>query len=176
MPSYPSGFRFCPFCGLPLSRPAGVDLAQTCRSCAGVLYHGSKPGVGVAVVRSDGQAVLLIRRRWPPYRGCWGLPGGFAAFGEQPTAAAIREVREETGLEIRPGRLLLMRIEPYPRRQGIDRLLSHYYLAAVVGGREQPGDEVEAMAWFEWAALPSRLAGRHLVAVLAEARGLSSGS
>jgi NADH pyrophosphatase NudC (nudix superfamily) len=49
MPSYPSAFRFCPFCGQPLPRPSGADLAQTCRSCAGVLYHGSKPGVGVVV-------------------------------------------------------------------------------------------------------------------------------
>jgi 8-oxo-dGTP pyrophosphatase MutT (NUDIX family) len=45
-------------------------------------------------------AVLLIRRRWPPYRGRWGAPGGFVAFGETPEAAAIRKVRVETGLEL----------------------------------------------------------------------------
>jgi 8-oxo-dGTP diphosphatase len=170
MPSYPSAFRFCPFCGHPLGPPTGVDLAQVCQTCDGRLFHGSKPGVGVVIVRSDGNAVLLIRRRWPPYRGRWGLPGGFVVFGELPSAAAVREVREETSLEVRPERLLLMRIETYPRPQGADRLLSLYYLAEVVGGCERAGDEVEALGWFEWDALPSRLAGRYLAGILDAAR------
>jgi 8-oxo-dGTP pyrophosphatase MutT (NUDIX family) len=77
-----------------------VDVAQTCESCRALLYHSAKPGVGVALVRPDDDAVLLIPRRWPPHRGRWGVPVRFVAFGETPEAAAIREVREETGLEL----------------------------------------------------------------------------
>jgi ADP-ribose pyrophosphatase YjhB (NUDIX family) len=124
----------------------------------------------VVLVRPGDDSVLLIRRRWPPYRGQWGLPGGFVTYGETPEAAAIREVREETGLEIRTQRLLGTRIENYRRPQGVDRLLSLYYIGQIVGGREQPGDEVMALAWFGWDALPRRLAGPHL-AVLLSSRG-----
>src|SRR5258708_11010780 len=100
MPSFPCAFRFCPFCAGPLGPPRGVDVTQTCESCRALLYHSAKPGVGVVLVRPDDDAVLLIRRRWPPYRRKWGVPGGFVAFVETPEAAAIREVREETGLEL----------------------------------------------------------------------------
>jgi 8-oxo-dGTP diphosphatase len=124
--------------------------------------------------RPDDDAVLLIRRRWPPYRGRWGLPGGFIAYGETPEDAAVREVREETGLEIRIRRLIGTWIEDYRRPQGIDRLLSLYYIGQIVGGREQPGDEATALAWFERDALPRRLAGPHLAVLQASRAALDS--
>ena len=61
-------------------------------------------GVGV-VVWKDGQ-VLLIRRGKSPMRGRWSLPGGRQELGETVREAAVREVREETGLEVRLGELL----------------------------------------------------------------------
>lgn len=44
--------------------------------------------------------ILLLRRNKPPYRGFWSLPGGKMHFGESVTAAALREGREETGLDL----------------------------------------------------------------------------
>ncbi len=167
MPSFPSAFRFCPFCGGSLGQPRGIDVAQTCAACDTTLYHSSKPAVGVVLVRPGDNAVLLIRRRWAPYRGQWGLPGGFVTYGETPEAAAIREVREETGLEIRTQRLVETRIENYRRPQGVDRLLSLYYIGQIVGGQEQAGDDATALAWFGWDALPRRLAGPHLAVLRA---------
>lgn len=61
-------------------------------------------GVGV-VVWKDGR-VLLIRRGKPPMRGRWSLPGGRQELGETVRETAVREVREETGVEIRLGALL----------------------------------------------------------------------
>jgi 8-oxo-dGTP diphosphatase len=55
-------------------------------------------GVGVVVVR-DG-SVLLIRRGQPPNQGQWSIPGGRQEWGETVREAALREVREETGLEV----------------------------------------------------------------------------
>ena len=56
-------------------------------------------GVGVWVFNTDGQ-VLLGRRLSKHGRGTWGLPGGKMEFGETPTITAVREVKEETGLDI----------------------------------------------------------------------------
>ncbi|HQE72151.1 MAG TPA: NUDIX hydrolase, partial [Methanothrix soehngenii] len=44
--------------------------------------------------------IVLIRRNNPPYQGCYALPGGFVEIGETVEEAAIREAREETGLDI----------------------------------------------------------------------------
>ena len=55
------------------------------------------PCVGVVCLR--GEEVLLIRRGKPPRQGEWSLPGGRIEPGERATEAALRELREETGVE-----------------------------------------------------------------------------
>jgi len=60
------------------------------------------PCVG-AVVRDDAGRLLLIRRGHEPSRGLWSLPGGRVEPGESLEAAVVREVREETGLDVRVG-------------------------------------------------------------------------
>ncbi|MYJ71973.1 MAG: NUDIX hydrolase [Rhodospirillaceae bacterium] len=72
---------------------AGTTLAQ-------------RPIVGVGVVVWKDGNVLLIRRGKSPMRGRWSLPGGRQELGETVREAAVREVREETGLEIRLCELL----------------------------------------------------------------------
>ncbi len=64
------------------------------------------PVVGVGVVVWKGGRVLLIRRGKSPMRGRWSLPGGRQELGETVRETAMREVREETGVEIRLGALL----------------------------------------------------------------------
>ncbi len=67
-------------------------------------------GVGVTgIVRSaDGQVLLLRHRLWPDDTQ-WGFPSGFAARGERLQDTVVREVREETGLTVRVGRLAELR-------------------------------------------------------------------
>lgn len=55
------------------------------------------PAVGVVCLRGD--EVLLIRRGTPPRQGEWSLPGGRIEAGERAADAALRELREETGVE-----------------------------------------------------------------------------
>lgn len=63
--------------------------------------------VGVTgVVRNDaGQVLLLKHRMWPPEKP-WGFPTGYATRGEEFPLTIVREVKEETGLEVKPGRLV----------------------------------------------------------------------
>ncbi|MGB6457449.1 MAG: NUDIX domain-containing protein [Streptosporangiaceae bacterium] len=63
------------------------------------------PCVG-AVIRDEAGRLLMILRGHEPGRGLWSIPGGRIEPGETPEAAVVREVREETGLDVRCGPLL----------------------------------------------------------------------
>ncbi len=84
-------------------------------------------GIGVCgIVRArDGRVLLLRHRLWPP-EGQWGFPCGFARRGEQFGDTIVREVREETGLTVTPGRLLEVR--------GGDRYRVEVYYEAALNG------------------------------------------
>ncbi|HVG37472.1 MAG TPA: NUDIX hydrolase [Thermoplasmata archaeon] len=85
------------------------------------------PAVGAIVFR-DG-AVLLVKRGAEPNHGRWSLPGGSLETGETVEAAAVRETREETTVEVRPLRVLDVR-DFIERKDG--RVRWHYVLIDVL--------------------------------------------
>jgi ADP-ribose pyrophosphatase YjhB (NUDIX family) len=105
-------------------------------------------GVGAIVVRDS--RVLLVRRGNEPLKGHWTLPGGMLEVGETLTAGVVREVREETGLDVEPIELieLLDRIH----REG-GRVRYHYviadYLCRVTGGKLRAASDAAAVRWVE---------------------------
>lgn len=62
--------------------------------------------VGGVVVDDAGEHVVLIQRGQPPLQGTWSIPGGVVEVGETLDAAVVREVREETGLDVTVGPLI----------------------------------------------------------------------
>lgn len=102
-----------------------------------------------AVVVGNGK-VLLIRRGKPPRPGQWSLPGGGQELGESYIEAAIREVREETGLAIEV--LGLIDVVDSITRDESGRIRFHYLLADVVarpvGGTLQAGGDASEARWF----------------------------
>jgi 8-oxo-dGTP diphosphatase len=91
------------------------------------LVHGKFICGITGVIRTDDGRVLLLRHRlWPQDRQ-WGCPTGYANKGERHEDTIIREVREETGLTVKPGRLLTV-------RSGFKYRIEVYYEALLVGG------------------------------------------
>ena len=101
-----------------------------------------------ALIR-QGEQILLVQRKRPPFAGCWSLPGGSVELGETVEEALIREVREETGLEVRVSRLLGyadgIQRDPEGRVQYHHVIL--YFEAHVTGGRLQAADDAAQVAW-----------------------------
>lgn len=100
--------------------------------------YPSHPVVGVGVLVKRGDRVLLGRRRCPPGRGKWSIPGGLVELGETVQEAALREVYEETGLRIRLDRLL--GVVDYIERDGEGRVRFHYVLVDYLAHAEEPGE------------------------------------
>ena len=100
---------------------------------------GPIPGVGAVILERG--ALLLVQRGRGPGQGLWAVPGGKVRFGETLRQAVIREVMEETGLEIEPGEVVWVGDSLGPG----DPPAWHYTLvdfaARVVGGDATAGDD-----------------------------------
>ena len=137
--------RFCPWCGAPLE---AQGRAQRCTACRRWHHRDPKVGVGVAV-RDDQQRLLLVRRAVMPGKGLWALPAGYVDAEEDPRAAAARECREETGLEVEIGVLLGVHTST---GGGASFFLS--FAATVVGGRLAAADDALDAGFFAVDDLP----------------------
>ena len=100
-------YRFCPVCGggLNLKRLKRDEPERLwCKGCDFVFYLDPKL-VACTVVWMNG-GVVLLRRAIEPQRGKWVIPGGYVDRGEVVEEAAIRETREECGIEVKIDELL----------------------------------------------------------------------
>ena len=111
--------------------------------------YPDRPYVGVGVVVLRGDEVLLVQRGKPPKAGSWSIPGGAQHLGETVAEAALREVREETGLEVRLGNRL--GVVDSIQRDEAGRVVFHYTLvdfaAHWMAGEAVAGDDAADVAW-----------------------------
>lgn len=118
-----------------------------------------------AVIRDDQGQLLLVKRGHEPGAGLWSLPGGRIEPGETDAEALIREMREETGLEVNPGPLL----GAVQRPSGKGAVINiRDYAATVIGGTLTPGDDAADARWVSVADLGSLAVTEGLIETLAD--------
>jgi ADP-ribose pyrophosphatase YjhB (NUDIX family)/GNAT superfamily N-acetyltransferase len=138
-----------------------------CPDCGFVLYQNPVPGAGVLVEMEGG--VVLIRRGHEPHQGSWALPSGFIEADESTEEAAVRECKEETGLDVEL--VELFGVDSFPEGP-IQSGIIVFYRARPVGGVLRPGDDAAETAIFQPDALPADVAFRTHRTVLARWAGL----
>ena len=147
-------WRCCPRCGGPLGRRMRGGLARpACAACGFVFF--ANPGVGAAVVIRNAAGRVLLAQRGPRQFGAgrWCFPCGYVEWGEDVRTAAMRETREEAGVDVVLGDVLQVttnRHEPEKPTLGV------WFAARLADPAAVPvaGDDAVAVAWFDLAALP----------------------
>lgn len=146
--------NYCPRCAHPLTDEFLFGrVRRVCPDCGFIFFRDPKVAAGV-LVEQEGK-VLLVQRAVDPKQGWWCIPSGFVEYGESPEEAAIRECKEETGLDVHlTGLLDVYRYESDFRGSGILII----YQAEVTGGELRPGDDASEACFFGPDQLPLEIA------------------
>jgi 8-oxo-dGTP diphosphatase len=121
------------------------------------------PCVGAVVFDAQGR-LLMIQRGHDPGAGLWSIPGGRIEPGETDEQALVRELLEETNLQVKVGRFV-----GRVRREGLGAIIDiRDYAATVTGGTLRPGDDAADARWVEAAELARLEVTEGLIEALTE--------
>jgi ADP-ribose pyrophosphatase YjhB (NUDIX family) len=146
-------FNYCPNCTAPLAeRDFSGKLKLACPRCTFVHWDNPKVVAVVLVPSADGTGLLLIKRSIPPRIGFYALPGGYVDTNEGFEEGSIREVKEETGLDVTIDR-------PFwsVAIKGKNEILT-FYVATVTGGTISVSEETSEVAFFSLDKIPEEIA------------------
>jgi 8-oxo-dGTP diphosphatase len=143
-------YSFCPMCGGALE-PRAIKQNEperlVCVRCGFVFYLDPKVAVGT-IIRDDDGRIVLVKRAIEPGYGKWVYPGGYVDRGELVQDAAVREAREEAGLQVRLERLI--NVYSYPGRAPVVIV----YAATIAGGTLMVDDEGLEARFFRAEEIP----------------------
>jgi 8-oxo-dGTP diphosphatase len=145
--------KFCPNCTTELAERLFDGKAKmACTRCNYV--HWKNPlVVAVGLVASpDGKKLLLIKRSNPPRAGFYALPGGFLETGEGLAEGCVREIKEETGYDVRVERMMW----EVAIRDKNEILV--FFVATIVGGEARTSSETSEVDFFSFAEIPAEIA------------------
>ena len=151
--------NYCPTCGAALrSRVFEGRERRFCPDCEQFVWRNPVPTAGVAV--RDGDEILLVRRAGGPSEGFWTLPGGALEAAEPAPAGAVRELREEAGVDADPEALRLLGTHLSEQTDGAayrdQRVLLVRYVVdrEHVEGEPSAGSDADEARFVERGALP----------------------
>jgi ADP-ribose pyrophosphatase YjhB (NUDIX family) len=150
----PYDYKFCPKCGHHLSQKKIEGLFRLqCKSCDFIFYQNPIPAVAAILIKDN--KILLVKRKYEPRAGAWCLPAGFLEFSESMEEGLVREVKEETNLDIRVIELFqVCNARDDPRSQ----IVLIVYKGKILDGELNPGDDAMDAKFFPLNHLPKDIA------------------
>ena len=148
-----AAYKFCPVCGSPLE-PRVLKITEPKRlvctnaACGFVFYLDPKIAVGTIIRIGDQGRIVLVKRAIEPGYGKWVFPGGYVDRGEEITLAALREAREEAGIDVRLDHLV--NIYSYAGRSPVIVV----YAATMISGELAVDDEGLEIREFDLDEIP----------------------
>jgi 8-oxo-dGTP diphosphatase len=141
-----NSLKYCPACGTKcVAKEESLRIRPACPGCGFVHYRNPCPGV-VVLIEQEGKILLGKRLSGSFQAGKWCLPGGFIEFDEDFIAAAMREVKEETNLDIEVQSIL--NVSSNFLASELHTLVVTLF-AIVLKGVPEPGDDIEELRWFQ---------------------------
>jgi ADP-ribose pyrophosphatase YjhB (NUDIX family) len=173
-------YIYCPQCAAPLAEGEKFGRRRRyCRYCGFIYFR--EPKVAVIALVEHHDRILLIRRAVAPRIGYWSLPGGYMDADERPTEAVVREIREETNVDVRVTDLYTVHSMMGHGVTGgngtAPKGIVLVYQASWVSGQPEPNDDVSEAGWFgvdevPWGALAFDTTDRFLRSWAQKCRGL----
>ena len=152
---------YCLECGSKLTPflESGKERLR-CEQCGWVYYENPVPAAAVLIAKGD--QVLLVRRAVEPRSGYWSLPSGFVESDESPVETALRETKEETGLDVElTGLLDVVYVNEVPGKHCVLIIYSGKPVRESVSDDDlHADDDVDEARFFPFDALPPELAFR----------------
>jgi len=144
-------YKFCPQCGHNLTHEANYALCKTCHH-----HWYNNPAVSTSIALIKDKKILLAKRAVEPEKGKWDILGGFVEPGESVETGVIREMKEETGLEVKIDEYLGSTPDLYEGRASLPLI----YKVSLTEENQQPlaQDDVAELSWFSLTEIPNNLA------------------
>lgn len=140
-----------------LRGPGYMKDSLLCPSCGAEVERYRNPFPAVDIIIEIDQGIVLIQRKNPPYG--WAIPGGFVDYGESLEAAAVREAKEETTLDIEI--VSLLGVYSDPARDPRQHTISTVFQAKAKGGLPCASDDALEIGIFNRDTVPDDLAFDH---------------
>jgi ADP-ribose pyrophosphatase YjhB (NUDIX family) len=144
---YADNFIICPRCGAKFTQ---LEDHLHCEACQFNIYPHPSPATAVFIFNEKKQ-ILLNKRRFEPQKGYWDSVGGFVNTNESIEEGAIREVKEETTLNVKIEKIIGTVPDIY---QGTPTV-TIAFLASITSGTPIASDDAEVLEWFDIDDLPT---------------------
>ncbi len=147
-------YKYCPCCaGSFITKLLDGVERLVCSKCGFVFYLNPTPAVAVILLNSE--KVLLVKRKFPPRQGYWSLPAGFIEYHESVEETAVREIKEETNLDIKLKDIYgIYSVYNEPD----NHILLIVYNGEILRGELKPGDDAVEAKFFPLNRLPEDMA------------------
>lgn len=139
-------FSFCPVCGGKLQQQSLQSYTHdVCTQCGRINFENPIVGVAAIIMDEQGRVLMVKRSADSSYPGLWCIPCGYVEYHEDIRQAIVREVKEETNLDISCGEVFAVHSNFHNPKQ---HTVGIWFNCLVSGGTPIAGDDAAAIEWF----------------------------